>query len=321
MKTKNISILLFLLVFAGIILLGYSQVQAELNLGDGICSELENQLNFCISIGPDPDNPCYVIEALDCDGAWPCSETIAGVEYAAFRYRATANAPCNCPTWSYSVTQYQICDGSTSVDYVMDSSPSGASLFRCKVSKCDDINPDAACFFDNVEDTSAAILCDEDFQNWKLNPTLNCSEGGSIDFVVYTLPGTGVSCGNPTYIRTRDGCQNTVNGCTIEPYLGDVLLRGPGCDPLSITVTSFQLGEFSADLDPCTGQPLAAFIGTNEATEVLTWFSSSDTGCNPADVYPDTCPEVIPLSNTGPTTGCVFKSNPSRGCIGSRCFR
>jgi hypothetical protein len=330
MKSKNISILLFILVFAGVALLGYTQVWAQCStspaenaicLGDGYCSALENQLNFCISLG-DPSNPCYVVEALDCNGEWPCVETIGGDQYKAFRYRATANAPCNCPTWSYTVTQYQVCAGSNSVDYVMGSAPSGASLFKCKVAKCGDINPNAECFFEDSNE-DGEVTCNEDFQNWKLNPTLNCSTGGSIDFTVYTPLGAGVSCGNPTYIRDNSGCQDTEFPCDENPTspLNDVLLRGPGCGDAAISITSFIMGGFAADLDPCTGEVLAATIEGQPANEVLGFFCDPQEGnplvpCNPIEDKGCICYQ---LTNSGNLTGCVMKGS-TRGVVGSRVF-
>ena len=60
MRTKNISFVLFFLIIAGVVLLNYSKARAEINLGDGICSPQEAELNFCISSGG------YVIEVLLC---------------------------------------------------------------------------------------------------------------------------------------------------------------------------------------------------------------------------------------------------------------
>ena len=115
MRTRNISFMLFVLIVAGVVLVNLPEVRAEdgINLGNGICSPEEEEQNLCIKAGG------YQIEALLCDdGNWPCS--VEGSDLKAFKYRATALAGCTDPTWNYTITQWEICNGD-SVDYIVDS--------------------------------------------------------------------------------------------------------------------------------------------------------------------------------------------------------
>ena len=121
MRTKNISFILFCLIVAGVVLVNYSKARAEINLGDGVCSDQEKELNYCITAWD------YVIEAIPCDdGSWPC--LVQNGTLAAFKYRATAPAGCTSPTWNYTITQWEVCDGATEVDYIMDTDPDGSAL-------------------------------------------------------------------------------------------------------------------------------------------------------------------------------------------------
>ena len=109
MKSRNILILLFILAFAGTALSGLSQAQAQINLGDGLCSDDELNAGLCIR------DECYVIEARLCDDdSWPCLETIDGVLNKVYKYRAQIAAdvdlPCNCDTWKRHRYRFQICE-------------------------------------------------------------------------------------------------------------------------------------------------------------------------------------------------------------------
>jgi hypothetical protein len=235
---------------------------------------------------------------LTCDGAWPCLETIGGVQYRAFRYQATAHAPCSCPTWSYTVQLLPTCGAST-VNYIAFSSPPGASLSVNKVTKCPELDP----------------CNDTDHDLWKLNPTLNCSEGGTLTFTLYTPLSAGVSCGNPTWIRVSSGCFPK----TLPP--GDVCtsewaLRGPGCENLLTDVGSFQIGTWDITRDICTGEPVLIESGGEAVAAVKGWLC--DDGCDPilsgvkSTANPTGC-VCYQATNIGPwSTGCLFKLNPDR---------
>jgi len=272
MRTKNISFVLFFLIIAGVVLLNYSKARAEINLGDGICSPQEAELNFCISSGG------YVIEVLLCDdGNWPCLAENATV--TAFKYRATAPAGCTDPTWSYTVTQWEICNGD-SVDYILDTSPPGSALTlpNDKVSKCPEITND------------------NDHELFKLNPTLNCSDvTQTLDFIIYADHDAGLSCGNLTWVRTRDGC----GGSSGE----DQLLRGPGCNtgaPIE-TTRIFGNGTTKVNYDICTGIPTSVDFVSGQTDEGRAWI----------------CVENNP-SISGNTVGCSGRVNAgpdSSGCL------
>jgi hypothetical protein len=301
MKAKYISILLFILVFAGVTLLGNTQARAAINLFDCECSTEEIAKHLCFDLDLNGDDDIdYVVQVYvegekdpDIPGEWP-------IPYSGnltWQYRACVPDDANCrrvPTWNYFVERMSDCVQNE----ILYSVPPGANLVLPG-----DVVPKCTDFF---ADLGQIIV--------KWNPSFNCEPGTHVVFSLTTTSGVPVAFCNEARVTTKKGCD------------GDFIL-GPGCDQIS--TTSFTLGSFSADLDECTGEPIADTVsvdgGQTTATEVMTWFS--DDGCNPIDsgVYdpvgnPDGC-IVYPLTNTGPTTGCVFRSNPSRGCIGSRCFR
>jgi hypothetical protein len=293
MKAKYISILLFILVFAGVTLLGYTQARATIDLSDCACSAEEIAKHLCFDLDLNGDeNIDYVVQVYvegetdpDIPGEWP-------IPYSGnltWQYRACVPFDANCrrvPTWNYFVERMSDCVENE----ILYSVPPGANLVLPG-----DVVPKCTDFF---ADLGQIIV--------KWNPSFNCEPDTWVVFSLTTTSGVPLAFCNEARVTTKKGCD------------GGFIL-GPGCDV--IATTSFTLGSFSADLDKCTGEPVDGTVKVDGAyaEEVMTWFS--DNGCNPVDLYPDTCPEVYPLTNTGPTTGCVFKSNPSRGCIGSRCFR
>ena len=272
MRTKSIPIVLCCLITAGVVLMKYTPVRAEVNLGDGICSDTEKDLNYCIEVYE------YVIEAIPCEnGEWPC--LIADDTLMAFPYRATAPAGCDSPTWSYSVTQYEKCDGS-SVNYILDTDPTGAALSipTNKVSKCENIENDI--------DTS---------ELWKLNPTLNCSDvTQSVDFTIYSDPDVGLSCGNMTWVRTKLGCDGG-------------LLRGPGCGdiPVRETLRSFRNGQVQIQYDICFAGIVDVQYREAETAHGMAWICAGDN--------------ANPLENGGNTDNCsgsrVYAGPDESGCV------
>ena len=274
MRTRNISFMLFILIVAGVVLLNFTKVRAEdgINLGDGICSTEEAKQNFCIIAGS------YVIEALLCDnGNWPCS--VEGSDLKAFKYRATSPAGCTDPTWSYTITQWKICSG-TSVDYIVDTDPSGSALTlpTDKVSKCPEIG------------------YEEGYELFKLNPTLICSdEKQSLDFIIYAAGDSGLSCGNETWVRTRDGCEGG-------------MLRGPGCSTGASMETTrvFENGDTTVNYDICSGAPTSvSFAGGDTTDEGIAWICGNN---NPIDSNEtDGCTGVV---NAGPdSSGCLIQGS------------
>jgi|GEM_PF-5642275 len=272
MRTQNRSIMMFFLIVAGVILGNLPEVRAEngIDLGDGICSEQEEIQNLCINAGG------YVIEALLCDnGNWPCS--VEGSDLKAFKYRATAPAGCTDPTWSYTITQWEICSG-TSVDYIVDTDPSGSALTlpTNKVSKCPEIG------------------YEEGYELFKLNPTLKCSDATqSIDFTIYAAGDSGLSCGNETWVRTSDGC------------LGGEL-RGPGCSTGASMETTrvFENGDTTVNYDICFGAPTSVTFAAGETEQGIAWICG---GGNPLEVGTEGCTGVV---NAGPdSSGCLIQGS------------
>ena len=277
MKAKYISISMFIFLIVGISFVDQTQVRAEINLGDGICSDDEMAQNLCIKAWE------YVIEVFpDSTGTWPFI-TADGM-YKAFQYRAYAPAGCTSPTWSYSVTQWEVCPDSTNVDYIADSDPTGSSLIikNCKVSGCGELS----------------ALCDGSHQLWKLNPTLVCgANASSLVFTIYTPIDSGLSCGNPTYTRTSDGCQGG-------------LLRGPGCfNPGTIETTRvFDNGTTTVNYDICTGTPTNVQFEGLSTEKGKAWICTS----NPLTTTGYDCSSRV---NCGPdTSGCLIYG-PDRICM------
>jgi len=270
MKTKKISILYIIALLVGVIFLGHSQARAEINLGDGICSDEEASLNLCISAWD------YVIEVLpDEHGNWPFL-TSDGTQKA-FRYIATVHPEnCDSPTWSYTVTQLGYCGEESAVDYVTGSYPDGSALFipQSKVSKCPD------------------LPTEDDVQLWKLNPTLNCnSNPPHTEFTIYASIESGLSCGNYTVIRTSQGCEGG-------------LLRGPGCNnPGTIETTRiFNNGELTVNFDICSGEPSNVTFSGGETVKSIAWICVNG---NPQETGNfDGC---VRAHNAGPrSSGCYI---------------
>jgi hypothetical protein len=273
MKIKSIPIALCCLIAAGVVLINYAPARAEVNLGDGVCSGAEKALNYCIEVYD------YVIEAIPCEnGEWPC--LVADDTLMAFAYRATAPANCDSPTWSYSVTQYEKCEGEGAINYILDTEPDGAalSLPNDKVAKCED-----------------TVVNDESHELWKLNPTLNCSNvTQSIDFTIYADPDVGLSCGNMTWVRTKIGCEGG-------------LLRGPGCGdiPVKETTRSFRNGQVQIQYDICFDGIVDVNFSGADAAQGMAWVCAGD--------------DANPLENGGITDNCsssrVYAGPEESGCV------
>lgn len=229
MQTKNISLLLFILIFTGVALLGSIQVwaQIQINVTDDNCSAKEIDKNLCIEAFG------YVVQVyVDSDTGNPTSTwpIVGDGGVLEFRYRGSVNNASECKghTWNYFIQDMTACTGDT-VDYIVDTDPPGAQLLLPgnTVPKCPDV-------------TAAP-----GHNLLKLNPSLNCAAGNEVVFSFFAAQGTPTSLCNYSVVVTKKGCA------------GDYLL-GPGCGIAGYTgQRTFFCGEdeIIVDFDQCSGEP------------------------------------------------------------------
>jgi len=291
MKLKNISILLFILICAGVTLLGYTQVRAQgIDLNDCECSQVERDAHLCFDLDLNGDDSIdYVVQVTAnpaTPGAWPGIDDSGNLIW---EYRACVPEDAVCkgvPTWNYFVERM----GDCVADQILYSVPPGANLVLPgdAVPKC----------------PSFAAAAGQVILKW--NPSFNCEPDTDVVFSVTTTSSVPLAFCNEAMVVTRKDCD------------GDFIV-GPGCE--EINITSFIMGDFAADLDPCTGEALAAKIEGVNAAEVLGFFCDPKEGtplipCNPTEDLNCTCYQ---LTNSGNLTGCVMKGS-TRGVIGSRVY-
>jgi hypothetical protein len=286
MQTRNKYFVLIVLVIAGVVLLNYSNVRAEVDPEvdpyDGICSPAEIDKGLCMQAWD------YVIEVLPCheNGGWPCVVQVEGVPQLAFTYRAYAPADCKSnkdnPTWSYLLTLWETCGGGTGLDYITGSVPDGSAQIvpNSSDSKCPEI----------VEDEGTEL--------WKLNPALNCrKQPTTADITIYTEVDAGLSCGNKTWVRTAIGCSETG------------YLRGPGCyKNMQIVATKQEIanGAVVLDTDICSGNLDKVTINDQEAVSAKAWICVGD---NPLDGNSDTATNCTGRLWFSEDSACIIKGS------------
>ena len=324
MRFSNITIVFFILLFTGAYLCAHPGVadackcdqdqpvetyvdEAEgIYLGDGICQLAELNKNLAMEVGPyciellldESGTPWTVVDSEEDEPAPGCTDPTNCRKK--WTYRSSIQKQKKCKTvkdWSHLTMVLKLCGNENIQDYILGVDP-GEPEFG-PIGK---------------DEPSCGVPVNDAQQFLKWSPDVRCCSRGKgwgrwVDYSIYATLDSG-----------QDPC--TITNVKRGRYCDSDFLLGPGC---GIDITQFVLGPFSAELDPCTGDPVegTVFIGENEATEVITWFcdpKADGTACNP--IHDEGC-VCYPLSNSGPPTGTVFKSNtnPTRGCIGSRCFR
>lgn len=217
MKPKNIPVLLFILIFTGVILLGSTQVRATC----GDCSQTDIDNNECIrAFG-------YAIRIYPETNVWPIPQADGTLQ---FRYQACPYdlAACKRKTWNFFVQDMTSCTGGV-VDYIVDTDPPGAQLLLPgnTVPKC------------------TWFTASPGHNLMKLNPSLTCKSGAEVVFSFYAEPGTPTSFCNYSVVTTKSGCEG-----------GHLLGPGCGVAGF-VEERTFFCGEDAiiVQFDECSGEP------------------------------------------------------------------
>jgi hypothetical protein len=299
MKTKNISILLFILAFVGVAMFAYTEVGAACPgdswgpsptyncLGDGVCETAEANSNLCIESYP------YTIELLpDPSGAWwtvvyPGDDSNCTDPNGCKRwmYRGCI-PPMNCKgvnAWSHLTMVLELCGESTIDAYIVNTDPS-PQIFG---------GP-------GNDENSCNIVVEDDEEFLKFEPTLKCNRNGKcVDFAVYATMDSSIDCSafmGPKYGQSCGG--------------GNIVAPGCGGGDLGLFETTRIIGFNDAILtyDICTRDiQTVTFPGEPDAVEGKAWIcwdgNPFDSNATTAD-----CHEQI---NSGPQyVGCYIQLNP-----------
>jgi hypothetical protein len=248
MKTKYISILLFILVVAGVALLGSTQVMATCDCDNPVDNSCINIDGYVVRISP--ENGEWPIECDFSDGAptLPADRDYCLLEgpehYLDWRWEACTGSSTNCkkvPTWGYFIMRIE--DGIS--PKILGSYPPGAQLvLPGDPNSCD------------------ITTADESHVLWKLNPSVTCEKakvGDGVKFSMYTEVGlfTGIC---------------NISAATLKNYcLGDPL-QGPsttGVIPAEETrnfcyAPGYPNGRIEVTFNRCTGEPETVKIDTNQ---------------------------------------------------------
>jgi hypothetical protein len=171
MKTKNISILLFILVFAGVVLLGYSQAQAVVttsqcsNPGPEYvdCINVDDTWCICLKKDPGTGNPYTEVACADPRG---CKEFKYGVEFIC----PTTSDPQTCDyspkdckgvnSWSHLTAVFPLC-GASGLGEFIDSVIPASSDYQAP----------------GVDESSCCIPVESNEAYWKFIPDVTCRGG------------------------------------------------------------------------------------------------------------------------------------------------
>ena len=265
MKTKNISILLFILVFAGVALLGATQVWAD----DALCTQTEKDTlpaPSCFEADVNGDLVIdYVVKiyvdeetAAILGSTWPIVED--GTNNLIWRYKATVHGGITnrteCgkeTTWNYFLLSV------TNHSYVIGSSPPGAQIAVPKdLEKCGG---------------TLAVPLNREAEKW--NPSLNCgfAKDGTPNSVVFSLttsPGIPIDACGTGWIVTNKNCT------------GDSIAAPDAAIPVQTNATYDNCGPSNSvevTFNQCTGIVESVLCATGQAVlETGAVLCDTDTG-------------------------------------------
>ena len=291
MKIKKISILLFILAFAGVAVVGANLAwavnplcaSAGIDLSDTCCSDAEKAADLCIEaygyivqvdvpLWSDPTDP-NIMEPGEASWEWPILDSGTGNLIWQYKGLITDINDCKAVTWNYFVMEMHQCATANMVDTI----PPGAQLLLPgdTVPKC----------------TSFSAAADHYLV--KLNPSLNCGAG---NFVIFSFTTTSiVQLGhNRAVVTTKKGC---------APL--DAELLGPDFETAPYLETIEMCGgEIVVKTNVCTGAPDCVEINGKQAAPFNPILCFGDPPSNCIDLRAE-------FEQAGPaSTGCVLDCDP-----------
>jgi hypothetical protein len=287
MKTKNISILLFILLVSGVVLLASTQVMA----GPG-CACGPGELG-CIMI----DNDYALRISPDVNGQWPilCDPTNPGVdycklddqteEYLDWRWEVCTtvnNCKKNAPlTWGYFIHRIQ----TGVVPHIIASDPTGAKLVL-------------------PGDPNSCPLATADANHvlWKLNPSVNCQSAlGTVRFSMYT-----------TTSLAKGVCN--FSAATLKNYCDGDFMWGPVVEAESfaggLDISTADGSSTLVALDRCSYEPEEVIFddGAPASDGNNAWICFGAPADYDGDNDPETGTVCYEINNAGlRETGCNFR--------------
>jgi hypothetical protein len=280
MKTNNILIVLFILLFTGALLFSSSQALAEVNALDCECSAEEISLRACAEQGGYVIQP-YVSEAYPDPigaGEWPILNADGTKEW---RYKiCSPYKKKDCKSADVSTLNYFLYilpreEPTTVVDYYLSSIPPGALLLISG----DEISP--KCKGQYVPAESDAV---------KTNPSINC---GGPDYIT-SITTTGVVqsgyCMEAYFVFSQECLGFSIRGPAFDVLPPEN--EGPFCD-----------GRIVITRDPCTRELLSVEINGCESTPTAAWFAEMEGGSL--------------VAHDDPISACGSGSGGCYVCVGS----
>jgi hypothetical protein len=277
MRTKNISILLFLAV-AVTAAWGSSPVWAQTDTCPTACKPEDQAAGKCFTVDG------YVVKIAPRNEEWPIDNGNGTITFA---YEASVcyQDACKSLTWNYIIQQLSTC-GAIKVDYLVSSVPTGAKLFLpgSYVSR-------AAC---------PEVVAPDGYNLLKLNPSLNCQQSATVQFSITTYKTTSTNeCikadRTDMWIATKTGCLH-----------GTIL--GPTCGIPTVGTLEYLNGYVKVIRDPCTGEPTTGGVtmGGEAAVQCHPWI------CFDSPVPPNytNCISLTDEAIGTAATGCVIRTEP-----------
>jgi hypothetical protein len=295
MRIKHISILLFILAFAGVALVGATQAWAQcppgINLNDCCCSADEEAANLCfnafgyvVQVHADWTNASNpnIMDPGETSWEWPIQNLGDGTLNWQYKGCVADVSECSSQTWNYFVMEMHECAAANMTDTI----PPGAQLLLPGdyVRKC------------------TTFTAAPDHVLVKLNPSLNCGEGNEVIFSFFTT--TDVPRGlNRSVVTYKRGC------APIEPFveiMGPTFTAAPYVESVEMCA-----GEIVVTRDVCTGAPECVEINEKQAIpcqSIIVCFGD-DPG-SPGASY-----DCIDLRGEGEeagpaSTGCALDCDP-----------